>query len=105
MSLGIAKPVFISYAPKTASAAAEAVCKALGEERVFLDRNDIPYDENLPRAIGEALLGAQVVVVFADELYFTRRYCLAEMRLAVAPQDGLPHPAAYCRSAGPHSSG
>lgn len=37
----------------------------------------------------EAILGARVVVVFADETYFKRWYCLRELLLALSPFDAL----------------
>lgn len=84
----MAHPVFISYARRTSREAALALHQALGDE-AFLDSSDIEDGEQFPRAIIEALLGSQVVVVLADEVYFTRWYCLRELRTALAPYDVL----------------
>ena len=84
----MAHPVFISYARRTSREAAEALHQALGDE-AFLDSSDIEDGEQFPRAIIEALLGSRVVVVLADEVYFTRWYCLRELRTALAPYDAL----------------
>ncbi|MGA2327596.1 MAG: tetratricopeptide repeat protein [Bryobacteraceae bacterium] len=84
----MAYPVFISYARRTSREAAEALHQALGDE-AFLDSSDIEDGEQFPRAIIEALLGSRVVVALADEVYFTRWYCLRELRTALAPYDAL----------------
>jgi hypothetical protein len=84
----MAHPVFISYARRTSREAAQALHQALGDE-AFLDSSDIEDGEQFPRAIIEALLGSRVVVVLADEVYFTRWYCLRELRTALAPYDVL----------------
>jgi len=52
----------------------------------FLDLNDIEPLDQFPTEIAEALLAANVVVVFADETYFTRRYCVSEFDAALAPR-------------------
>jgi hypothetical protein len=84
----MAHPVFISYARRTSREAAEKLHAALGDE-AFLDSSDIEDGELFPRAIIEALLASRVVVVLADEVYFTRWYCLRELRTALAPYDVL----------------
>src|SRR5512140_790011 len=78
-------PVFISYARKTSADAARALRAALGEELVFLDESDIDAGERFPEHIVDALLASRVVVVFPDETYFTRPYCLWELRTALGP--------------------
>jgi hypothetical protein len=84
----MAHPVFISYARRTSREAAQALHLALGDE-AFLDSSDIEDGEQFPRAIIEALLASRMVVVLADEVYFTRWYCLRELRTALAPYDVL----------------
>lgn len=84
----MAHPVFISYARRSSLEAAQALHRALGDE-AFLDSSDIEGGEQFPRAIIEALLASRVVVVLADEVYFTRWYCLRELRTALAPYDVL----------------
>jgi tetratricopeptide (TPR) repeat protein len=84
----MAHSVFISYARRTSREAAQALHLALGDD-AFLDSSDIEDGEQFPRAIIEALLASRVVVVLADEVYFTRWYCLRELRTALAPYDVL----------------
>ena len=84
-------PVFISYARKTSRAYAEALNRELDGAGVpaFLDLTDIDNLDHFPSEIAEALLAAWVVVVFADETYFTRWYCLREFETALAPFQAL----------------
>jgi hypothetical protein len=84
------KEVFISYARATARETAAKLSLALGKDRAYLDTNDIPYGASFPRHIGEALLGARVVLILADHAYFESAYCMAEMRLALST--GEPYP-------------
>jgi len=81
------RPVFISYARKTSKAHAEALHRELGGDGglAFLDTSDIETLQKFPAEISDALLAAKVVVVFADETYFTRWYCLREFDLALTP--------------------
>jgi tetratricopeptide (TPR) repeat protein len=83
----VAYPVFISYSRRTSLDHASKLHAALGGEGglAFLDTSDIALGSSFPAAIGEALLGARVVVVFCDATYFTRWYCLREFSLAVSP--------------------
>jgi hypothetical protein len=81
-------PVFISYARRSSLEDAQRLHLALGDE-AFLDSSDIEDGEQFPRAIIEALLASRVVVVLADDVYFTRWYCLRELRTALAPYDVL----------------
>lgn len=84
-------PVFISYARATSRQQAEALQRELKTRRVdaYLDTSDIEIDDQFPKAILEGLLAAQVVVVFADELYFQRWYCIREFRIALAPFEAV----------------
>jgi hypothetical protein len=78
-------PVFISYARKTSRPFAEELHRALGAETAFLDTSDIEAGDRFPERLVEALLGARVVVLFADESYFRRWYCLWELRTVLTP--------------------
>jgi tetratricopeptide (TPR) repeat protein len=78
--------VFISYARSTNAAAAHSLKDALGDD-AFLDKSDIEDGDQFPAAIVEALLRSRVVVVFADDVYFTRWYCLRELNIALTPYD------------------
>jgi tetratricopeptide (TPR) repeat protein len=77
--------VFISYARGTSLEHAKALQQALGSDVAFLDTSSIEVGERFPTALADALLGSRVVVAFADELYFTRWYCLWELRAALTP--------------------
>ncbi|QSQ23237.1 toll/interleukin-1 receptor domain-containing protein [Pyxidicoccus parkwayensis] len=83
-------PVFISYARSTSREQAEALHRALGEEVAFLDTSGIELGQRFPGVLADALLGARVIVVFVDEAYFTRWYCLWELRTALTPFMALP---------------
>lgn len=79
-------PVFLSYARASSRAAARAVCDELGGPDaglVFLDTEQVDYGVTFPRALANALLDARVAVLFLDDDYFSRWYCLLEMRLAL----------------------
>jgi tetratricopeptide (TPR) repeat protein len=80
-------PVFISYARTTSASQAKALHRELGGDDglAFLDTSDIETLQKFPAEISDALLAAKVVVVFADETYFTRWYCLREFDLALTP--------------------
>ncbi|WP_163999556.1 FxSxx-COOH system tetratricopeptide repeat protein [Pyxidicoccus caerfyrddinensis] len=84
--------VFISYARATSSASAEALHAELTRVGIsaFLDRVELSVGERFPAALMEALLSSHLVVIFADALYFQRWYCLAELRMALAPALALP---------------
>ncbi len=83
---------FISYARKTSRDHAEALHHELGGDTglAFLDTSDIETLQKFPAEISEALLAAKVVVIFADETYFRRWYCLREFepRADSVPQAG-----------------
>jgi tetratricopeptide (TPR) repeat protein len=81
-------PVFLSYARAASLAPARAVYDALGgadEDLAFLDVSDIEHGEGFDDRIIAELLGARVVVIFAEPVYFTRWYCLLEYRVARTP--------------------
>ena len=80
-------PVFISYARRTSRDYAEALHAALGGKNgeAFLDTSDIELGERFPPGLIDALLNARVVVVFWDEVYVTRWYCLRELQAAISP--------------------
>jgi tetratricopeptide (TPR) repeat protein len=83
--------VFLSYARKSSRPYAEALQRELGGHKglAFLDTSDIEAGEQFPQAIVDALLAARTIVVFVDELYFERWYCLRELQVALASYDGL----------------
>jgi tetratricopeptide (TPR) repeat protein len=84
-------PVFLSYARSSSREAAESLYAALGgaDGVAFLDSSDIEAGERIPAGLVEALLGARVIVVFADRMYFSRWYCLREWDIALAAFDAL----------------
>jgi tetratricopeptide (TPR) repeat protein len=79
--------VFISYAHATAQAAARQLRDELFKSglKVFLDERQIPYGSAFPRDIATALLESRLAVVFADETYFLRPFCVYEFQVIVAP--------------------
>lgn len=78
--------VFLSYSRAGARKEAEALRARLeaGGVKVFLDTEEIPPGAAFPKRLAEGLLGARVVVVFADEGYFGRTWCVHEFRVATA---------------------
>lgn len=81
-------PIFFSYARQASRDAILATYHAMGGSEVglvFLDTEQIDYGDTFPEAISDALLDARVAVLFLDASYFSRWYCLLEMRLAIAP--------------------
>jgi hypothetical protein len=81
-------PVFFSYARQTSRESILAAYQATGGSDsglVFLDIEQVDYGDAFPEAIADALLDARVAVLFLDATYFSRWYCLLEMRLAIAP--------------------
>ncbi|HEX5727379.1 MAG TPA: tetratricopeptide repeat protein [Longimicrobiaceae bacterium] len=84
----MSRPVFISYARDASRAHAAALHAALGGEAgglSFLDSESLGVGDPVPARLLDALLEARVVVVFAEPVYFTRRYCLQEFHFACAP--------------------
>jgi tetratricopeptide (TPR) repeat protein len=82
--------VFISYARKASASAALALFKSLTREPAvpaFLDTSEIEAGDLLPQSLIDALLRSTIVVVFLEDLYFRRWYCLRELRTALAPFD------------------
>jgi TIR domain/Tetratricopeptide repeat len=87
----VSHSVFISYARSTSSDGAQRLRETLGRAGVsaFLDTTDLDLGEQIPAGIVEGLFGARVVVVFADETYFSRWYCLREFHVALAAFNAL----------------
>jgi len=85
------KPVFISYARSTSRSFAEALHTELGgpEGLSFLDTSDIEHGEQFPVALANAILDARVVVIFVDEVYFQRWYCLRELLIVLSAYEAL----------------
>jgi tetratricopeptide (TPR) repeat protein len=77
--------VFISYARASSRQYAEALFREIGSETAFLDTEDIEYSDQFPQRLIDALFTSRVIVIFADQLYFSRWYCLLEWRAALAP--------------------
>ena len=71
--------------------AAVRLHEALGgnEGLSFLDQSDLEVGQSIPIGIVDALLEAKIVVIFADETYFQRWYCLREMTIALAEFESL----------------
>ncbi len=78
--------VFISYCRSTTREQAIALSEALAADKitVFLDQEDIPPGSPFPLRLADGLLNARTVVVFADESYFQRTWCVYEFRVALA---------------------
>jgi tetratricopeptide (TPR) repeat protein len=78
--------VFISYARRTAKPAAQQLQADLAQAglSVFLDEREIPFGAPFPAELARGLLDARVAVVFADEAYFQRPWCVHEFRLLIA---------------------
>jgi hypothetical protein len=85
--LPMAHPVFISYARRSSGEHARTLHEMLGgrEGHAFLDTSDLDEGSVFSNSIADALLASRVVVIFADDLYFERWYCLRELRMALAP--------------------
>lgn len=86
------KSVFISYARSTSSEAAKALRKALVAAHIdaYLEIEEIPTGGTFPEHLAEALRSAHVVVVFADDTYFRRPWCVYEYLVAIAPYRRAP---------------
>ncbi len=82
---------FISYAHSSPGAWAEALHQVLETSGVptFLDKRDEGTGEGISEQVFEALLASRVVVVFADPVYFSRRYCHEELSTALAAYRAL----------------
>lgn len=78
--------MFISYARGTALTHARALRDSLAQQGrgVFFDEREIPYGSKIPRDLAEGLIAARVAVVFLDELYLTRPYCIHEFQVITA---------------------
>jgi hypothetical protein len=81
--------VFISYARASARAEAARLCDALSAAKitVFLDEEGIPPGSPFPTRIAEGLLDARIMMVFADQTYFSRPWCVYEFQVGVAPYE------------------
>ncbi len=81
------KDVFISYAHTTAQKAARRLRDELAKNDldVFLDAREIPYGNPFPRDIADGLLDSRLIIVFADEAYFQRPWCVYEYQVITAP--------------------
>jgi tetratricopeptide (TPR) repeat protein len=80
----VSHTVFISYARRTSEHEARALHESLGID-AFLDTSNIPPGADLPNHLLEGLLEARAIVILADSTYFTRRYCVQEFTVALAP--------------------
>lgn len=94
----MAPDVFISYAHATAQEPARLLRDNLSAAGigVFLDEREIPYGSPFPRDIADGLLNSRLAVVFADESYFRRPWCIYEFQVITAP---------YRSADGPEDSG
>jgi hypothetical protein len=84
----MSQPVFISYARSSSRAAAVALFDLLGgdaEGLAFLDTSNVELGSQIGERVVDALLGSRVAVILAEPNYFTRWYCLLELRVACAP--------------------
>jgi hypothetical protein len=84
----MSQPVFISYARSSSRAAAVALFDLLGgdaEGLAFLDTSNVELGSQIGDRVVDAMLGARVTVILAEPNYFTRWYCLLELRVACAP--------------------
>jgi hypothetical protein len=84
------RPVFISYAREAAAAPARRLHEALGEELAFLDSRALEYGRQFPEELLDALLASRIVVLFVDDRYLQRAYCLWELYVALQPYKLLP---------------
>lgn len=78
--------VFISYARGTARTEARALRDALDGRgrKVFLDEGEIPYGSEIPGDVAAGLVGSRVAVVFLDDRYLTRPFCIYELQVITA---------------------
>ncbi|CAN5536897.1 hypothetical protein BH11BAC3_BH11BAC3_26070 [soil metagenome] len=79
--------VFISYARSSAKEQATALKDALVENgvKVFLDEVEIPAGGTFPTYLADAMTGTRLVIVFADETYFSKTWCVYEFKVCIAP--------------------
>jgi hypothetical protein len=79
--------VFISYARATMQEAARQLRDKLSGSalKVFLDEREIPYGSPFPQDIADGLLDSRIVIVFIDETYFRRPWCVYEFQVITAP--------------------
>jgi tetratricopeptide (TPR) repeat protein len=81
--------VFVSYARKAGTAAAESLRDCLQARGIaaFVDSSNLELGERFPGTLAAAILASRIVVVLASEPYFQSWYCLRELRTALGPYD------------------
>ncbi|MEO6231640.1 MAG: tetratricopeptide repeat protein [Ferruginibacter sp.] len=79
--------VFISYARSSAKEQATTLKDGLIEKgvKVFLDEVEIPAGGTFPTYLADALTDTKLVIVFADETYFSKTWCVYEFKVCIAP--------------------
>jgi tetratricopeptide (TPR) repeat protein len=78
----MSNPVFISYSRRASATDANALAARLGS-LAFFDTAEIEDGDEFPQRLFDALLDAQLAVIFATAEYAKSRWCQLEMRLAV----------------------
>lgn len=80
--------VFLSYSRAASRPHALALCallrSTLASEQVFLDTSDIAPGAQFPDELAAAVAASRAVVVFADDHYFSRPWCVREFEAALA---------------------
>jgi len=80
--------VFLSYsraASRPQALALSALLRStLAHQQVFLDTNDIAPGAQFPDELAAAVAASRAVVVFADDHYFSRPWCVREFEAALA---------------------
>jgi tetratricopeptide (TPR) repeat protein len=82
----MSNPVFISYSRRANATEASALAARLGD-LAFFDTTEIADGDEFPQRLFDALLDAQLTVIFASAEYAKSRWCQLEMRLAVFGSD------------------
>ncbi len=79
--------VFISYARASTLKEANDLRQAIEKKgiTVFIDDREISPGNSFPNYIADSLLKSKLMVVFADETYFQRPWCVYEFIVGVAP--------------------
>lgn len=84
----MAYDVFLSYSRAASRSQAialrETLRATLAADQVFLDTNDIAPGAQFPDELAAAVAASRAVVVFADEMYFARPWCVREFEAALA---------------------
>ncbi len=73
--------IFISYARSTNNDNALALKQRLGPI-AFLDTQGIAPGERFSNLLVESILNAKIMIILADDAYFTREFCLWEYQIA-----------------------